>query len=204
MEFEFTNTWFPGVAKKNWDYFVPQFNPKYILEIGCYEGQATCYLIEVLSKKQPLEIHCIDPWQNYSELVSEDMSVIEGRFDKNISLAKSRALHNVEIIKHKESSDIGLSRLFVEGKRNFFDFIYVDGSHEAPQVLLDAALAFRLLKIGGLMIFDDYTWHEYEATEIDLFRCPKPALDAFINLNWRKLKILPAHLYQIYIQKISD
>jgi predicted O-methyltransferase YrrM len=204
MTFEFTNTWFPGVARQNWEYFIPQFNPKYILEIGSHEGQATCYLIEALSKKHPLEIHCIDPWQNYDELPDEDMSVIEGRFDKNILLAKSRALHNVTIIKRKEQSDIGLSRLLVEGKRNFFDFIYVDGSHKAPEVLLDAVVAFRLLKIGGLMVFDDYIWHEYDPSEIDLFRCPKPAIDAFVNLNWRKLKILSAHLYQFYIQKISD
>ena len=36
-----------------------------------------------------------------------------------------------------------------------YDIIYIDGSHEARDVLEDAVLAYRLLKIGGLLIFDD-------------------------------------------------
>lgn len=129
------------------------------------------------------------------------MSLVENRFDKNISIAKSQAHHNVEVIKHKEFSDVGLAKLLVQGKRNFFDFIYIDGSHKAPEVLLDAVLAFRLLKIGGVIAFDDYVWHEFNETEKDLFRCPKPAIDSFVNLYWRKLQIIPVHLYQLYVKK---
>ena len=45
--------------------------------------------------------------------------------------------------------------LLAEGRQGSFDFIYVDASHRAPDVLLDAVLAFQLLRIGGLIIFDD-------------------------------------------------
>ena len=33
-----------------------------------------------------------------------------------------------------------------------YDFIYIDGSHDAADVLLDAALSFKLVKSGGLIL----------------------------------------------------
>ena len=38
------------------------------------------------------------------------------------------------------------------------DFIYVDGSHQAHDVLCDAILSFKLLRVGGIVCFDDYLW----------------------------------------------
>ena len=42
-----------------------------------------------------------------------------------------------------------------------FDVIYVDGSHFADDVLTDGINAWRLLKQGGIMIFDDLLWACY-------------------------------------------
>ena len=39
-----------------------------------------------------------------------------------------------------------------------FDFVYIDGSHEADDTFLDAELAWRLTRLGGLIILDDYRW----------------------------------------------
>jgi len=39
-----------------------------------------------------------------------------------------------------------------------FDYISIDGSHEAADVLSDAVLSWPLLKTGGLICFDDYEW----------------------------------------------
>ena len=39
-----------------------------------------------------------------------------------------------------------------------FDFIYIDGSHIAKDVLTDACMAWPLLMPKGLMVFDDYMW----------------------------------------------
>jgi len=36
-----------------------------------------------------------------------------------------------------------------------FDFIYIDGAHEAKFVIQDAVLALPLLKPGGYILFDD-------------------------------------------------
>ena len=41
-------------------------------------------------------------------------------------------------------------------KKNFyFDFIYIDGSHNGEDVLSDAIESYKLLNIEGLIIFDD-------------------------------------------------
>jgi predicted O-methyltransferase YrrM len=58
-----------------------------------------------------------------------------------------------------------------------YDVIYIDGSHVTQDVMIDAVLAFDLLKPGGLMIFDDYApllwlWPQ------DIR--PKQAIDAFV------------------------
>ncbi|PZO55779.1 MAG: hypothetical protein DCF16_01505 [Alphaproteobacteria bacterium] len=86
-----------------------------------------------------------------------------------------------------------------------YDIAYVDGSHQAPDVLIDSVLAFKLLRVGGIMVFDDYLWHMEAAGKQDLVNMPKLAIDAFININIRKLNIIAgAPLGQIYIAKASD
>ncbi|MDH4347153.1 MAG: class I SAM-dependent methyltransferase [Thermoleophilia bacterium] len=54
----------------------------------------------------------------------------------------------------------------------------MDGSHEALDVIVDAALAWRLLARGGAMIFDDYTWDGFG----DSLHRPGPAVDASVEL----------------------
>ena len=44
------------------------------------------------------------------------------------------------------------------GGDGLFDLVYIDGSHSAKDVLLDSLLAWRLLRPGGAMIWDDYEW----------------------------------------------
>ena len=205
-EYKFTNNWFNSTAESSWDLLIPQIKPRTILEIGSYEGASACYLIDKLSTDSDIEIHCIDTWEGGIDQkdLEIDMESVEKRFDQNIHLSKSNARNKITILKHKNYSYFCLSKLICEKKNNYFDFIYIDGSHQAPDVLCDAVLAFRLLKIGGHMVFDDYLWSEKLPYGTDPIRCPKPAIDAFININIRKLRILSAPLYQIYVQKISD
>jgi predicted O-methyltransferase YrrM len=62
-----------------------------------------------------------------------------------------------------------------DGFRESFHFIYIDGSHLAKDVFIDAALSWNLLKIGGLIGFDDYHWGDPN----DPLRRPQIAIDAF-------------------------
>jgi hypothetical protein len=208
-EYLLSNDWFDVGARGIWDKLMPQLKPQRILEIGSYEGAATCYLVDRLAPELDLEIHCVDTWEGGIEhkaggSAEADMNSVEERFRHNVSLAVSKARSRVEVKVHKGLSDQCLSELIGLGKRDYFDFIYVDGSHEAPDVLCDAVLGFRLLRVGGIMAFDDYLWSEQLPGGVDLVRCPKPAIDAFITLYIRKLTICPLGLYQMYVQKKSD
>lgn len=207
--YQFTGRWFEVVAKGIWDQLMPKLNPSRILEVGSYEGMSICYLIEKLGNQRPLDIHCIDTWEGGIEhkqgnVNATDMKGVEARFQHNTALAVQRVKCKVDLQCHKGSSLTQLSKLVANGMQNYFDFIYVDGSHQAPDVLSDAVLGFNLLAIGGVIAFDDYTWSEPLSYGVDPVRCPKMAIDAFTNIHCRKISIIPAPIDQVYLQKIAD
>lgn len=202
---QFSNNWFQH-SRPIWDQLIPQIDPTRILEIGTFEGASTCYLIDHLASRKGIEIHCVDTWQGGMEHKAShtDMSAVEARFLHNARLSIGRAAHRVTLHVHKGSSDLELAKLLADGKRGFFDFIYVDGSHQAPDVLCDAVLSFRLLRKGGYIAFDDYLWQEPQSKDNDPLRCPKVAIDAFTNIYSRQVRVIQARLYQLYLQKIGD
>ncbi|CAB3774322.1 class I SAM-dependent methyltransferase [Paraburkholderia humisilvae] len=206
MNLQFSVSWFDDVARPVWDQLIPQINPSRLLEVGSYEGASACYLIQALGVSKSIELYCVDTWEGGVEhqQAGIPMSDIEVRFDQNVREVCARVPLPVEVVKCKGCSDRVLAQLLVEGKQGYFDFIYIDGSHQAPDVLCDAVLGFRLLKIGGVIVFDDYLWREHAVPESDPLRCPKPAIDAFTNLYFRKLDIFRAPLYQLYARKLTD
>lgn len=207
--YDFSNTWFDDAAKAYWEQLIPGLGLTTALEIGSYEGASACFLVDRVASVSPLTLHCIDTWEGGIEhqrdgLVHTEMGAVEQRFLRNIETAVGRAEHPVDLHIHKGRSDDCLARLIADGNAGAFDFVYVDGSHQAPDVLADAVLAFRLLKVGGHMVFDDYLWFEELPYGPDPVRCPKPAIDAFTTLYCRKLRIQAAPLYQLHVRKISD
>jgi predicted O-methyltransferase YrrM len=197
----FTNTWFDTTAKPVWEEMIPNLNPKKILEVGSFEGASTCYLINKLSH-QSIEIHCIDTWEGGIEHqvgsnCEYNMNEVKERFDNNILLVTN---NNVDLHIHRGFSDVEMCKLLANDYQDYFDFVYIDGSHQASDVLCDAVLGFRLLNIGGAMVFDDYIWHSFGK---DLYQCPKPAIDSFVNLYWPKLEITTTPC-QLIIQKIRN
>lgn len=208
-KFDFTQHWFAGSAKPIWDNLMPRLNPRKVLEIGSFEGASACYLIQTLGEKHDLELHCIDTWEGGVEHKTDgncptDMNAVERRFTHNTQLAMSSVSKSIKLISHKGLSDEHLPRLIAAGQSGTFDFVYIDGSHQAPDVLSDAVLSFKLLKVGGVMGFDDYLWSEKLPYGVDPLRCPKAAVDAFVNLFIRKLKVMQSPLQQFYVQKISE
>jgi predicted O-methyltransferase YrrM len=208
IEYAYTNKWFEG-SRGIWDILIPQINPTTILEVGSYEGASACYLIEKLSPHKAIEIHCVDTWDGGIEhkqggFAFADMSEVEQRFHRNTQLAIQTAKAHVELKIHKGLSSLELSKLIAAGRKDYFDLIYIDGSHQAPDVLCDAVFCFQLLKTNGFMIFDDYLWHEPVPSGIDPIRCPKLAIDAFTNIFCRKIQLIQAPLYQLYLQKLSN
>lgn len=207
--FQFTNTWFVDGAKTVWDHLIPQLNPTRILEVGSFEGASACYLIENLGSNKNIEIHCIDTWDGSLEhqdggLEETSMTEVEKRFLHNISTAQAIIKNRCKVHIHKGLSHLKLSQLLLSGFENYFDLIYIDGSHQAPDVMCDAVLSFKLLRTEGILVFDDYLWSEPLPYGVDPVRSPKLAIDAFTNIYCRKISILRLPLHQLSLQKKSD
>lgn len=204
---QFTTDWFEGV-RPTWDALLPQLRPLKILEIGSFEGRSTTWLISHCSAWGQAQIHCVDTWAGGVEhqaggAYGVDMGAVEQRFHANIAEAQQSAAQPVQLVIHKRPSDTAMVALLAEGHGASFDLVYIDGSHQAADVLSDAVLAFKLLKRGGLMIFDDYAWVGDPRSPVDHLEIPKPAIDAFVNLYRRKLSLLVAPSLQVYVQKTS-
>jgi predicted O-methyltransferase YrrM len=199
--YQFTNEWF-AQNTLIWDKVVPRHKPQRILEVGSYEGRSACYFIERFGQERPIELHCVDSWQGGIEHDRQTMSAVEARFDHNVAFAQKGISHPVKLTKHKSYSQNALAKLIVIGGAGTFDVIYIDGSHQAPDVLTDAVLAFQLLRVGGLMIFDDYLWSMEAPGQQDPLNMPKPAIDAFLNIFQRKMFIVRgAPIYQLFATK---
>jgi predicted O-methyltransferase YrrM len=160
------------------------------LEIGSWEGRSTCWMLDNILTHESSKITCIDTFEGSVEhegLDKEFLNSIESTFDLNIS--KTNRIKQVE-------KCIGISQeVLRQFSANTYDFLYIDGSHMAPDVLEDALLGWRLIKVGGIIIFDDYEWQAHPPTHD-----PKLAVDAFLSVFRDKIKLLYKG-YQVVIEK---
>ena len=199
--YRFSNNWFDLTAKKNWNLLFDKHKPKKYLEIGSFEGRSLCELIERNDWTPHLNCTAIDTFKGGREHSSMNLASLEQQFDENVKVALDRAINKCSVRKIVAKSEVALPGLINLGEINSFDFIYVDGSHEAPDVLFDAVNSMKLLKVGGILGFDDYTWNH---TTSDITTTPKMAIDAFLLNFAGRYKFAISVLNQIYIQKIQN
>jgi len=133
-------------------------------------------MIDHFSKAAPLEVFCIDDWVGGADHNEFDMEVVEQRFNRNIERAITGTVNLVKVQKCKGRSIEMLAAFLSNGYRDYFDLIFVDGSHEAPDVLGDLVIAYQLCAIGGLIIVDDYLWSDVPHGREDLLAMPRLAL----------------------------
>jgi len=172
--YKFTETWFDDVAKPNWEIIFRSVKPTKALEIGCYEGKATTWLCNNVNTI--LEYHVIDTFDRSgeSELINLDIDRLkfEGIFRHNISFHP-----NVNFKIHKGYSQEILPNLKLN---EYFDFIYIDGSHRADDTFVDAYYANKYLKSGGLIIFDDFGWKD--PNNLSAVNSPELAIRMFFEM----------------------
>lgn len=188
----FTQNWFNISGRKNFEkYLIPLFKDKLnlrFLEIGCFEGMATLWLLKNILTHSTSRIVCIDTFKGSEE---------HKKLTSTINNLYTNFYINTKEYKHKIDIYIGTSETQLRRLDGNFDFIYIDGSHFAPDVLSDAVLSFPLLKKGGIMIFDDAEWNNRSKAE----ECPKLGVDSFLNTFVGKYEILLKD-YQIVIKKL--
>lgn len=187
-EYEFTMDWFDNHIPI-WKNLLETSKPSRILEVGSFEGRSTTYIIQECSKWNPLYVHCIDTWEGGEEHEGIDFETVERRFEHNIKLSLKATASPVSVWKHKGKSVDMLCKIIASGEKQF-DLIYIDGSHIAADVLTDAVLAFRLLKVGGVLVFDDFAVTKEGGGILNLLHHPNIAIEAFMDIFSEKLNII--------------
>jgi predicted O-methyltransferase YrrM len=129
------------------------------LEIGSFEGRSAIWFAENILTHPDARLTCVDLFG----------ARLDDFFDHNL---KATGVAD-RIIKRKGFSRDVLKTLPVDS----YDFVYVDGCHLATCAMEDMVLSWMLLKVGGIMIVDDYTWDGNERLNV-----PAPAIDAFLEL----------------------
>lgn len=150
-----------------------------ILEIGSYEGRSAVWFLSNVLAHPDSRIVCVDPFLD---------PCLELRFDHNIRIAG----HPEKLTKMKGFSGSILSSLAAES----FDLIYVDGSHQAADALLDGTLSWPLLKPHGSLLFDDYQWRP----DLPSHARPELGVDLFLE-HLRGRYELVFRGYQVLIRK---
>jgi predicted O-methyltransferase YrrM len=201
--YEFTTDWFSW-SPPIWSQIIHQLpDRKRFLEIGSFEGRSTVWLIDNAIDDGG-ELFCVDTWEGGEEHKAQghDMGEVEERFHRNITTALAYQYpKKINVQSFRDTSLNALSALLstMPEKREPFDFIYIDGSHQAPDVLTDACMCWPLLKPGGVMVFDDYGWGE----PLPATHKPKLAIDAFVDIYKERLHLIHKS-YQLIIQKMKD
>ena len=187
----FTHDWFSNNIP-HWTQLLHRFKGQeglQFLEIGCYEGRATKWLIDNILTGNRSFITVIDTFEGSMEHKERgmDLKPMYENFIENVGMSG------------KVVVQVGLSQMVLRkyNRIELFDFVYIDGSHTAYDTMEDAILAWGLLKKDGIMIFDDYAWDAYPNPELN----PRLAIDNFLSI-YKNQYVLLHKQYQVAIQKI--
>jgi predicted O-methyltransferase YrrM len=157
------------------------------LQIGVFTGDASIWLCENILTGKGSYLYDVDTWAGSDEQAHEeiDFNKVLEYYDKRISVLQSAA-------RLRMTSD----DYFAGNNRIKFDFIYIDGDHTSHQVAKDADNAWKLLKSGGILAFDDYLWGQDLPPELT----PKPAIDRFLAKYTGEYDLLSQD-YQLWLKK---
>jgi hypothetical protein len=158
------------------------------MQIGVFTGDATVWLMENILTSPSSVLIDVDTWKGSDEEVHHkmDFSDVERVYD-------SKTEHYQNLCKVKMTS---IEFLTTAEDKDYYDFIYIDGDHTADAVFKDASLAWRALKPGGIMAFDDYQWEP----QLPMHLRPQPAIDLFLTLMKDHIDLLRTGP-QVWIRK---
>ena len=187
---QFRSDWVTANSS-NWErelaHLVGEPNLNY-LEIGVFEGRSLIWMLDNVLTHPSCRATGIDMFH---------LKKFEKTFRSNLK----KAGHEKRV-----TTLVGKSEEMLRGlERESFDLIYIDGSHMATHVFMDAAMTWPLLKTGGILMFDDYAWKGpgliTRSMPDELL--PRSSINAFLTANRNSLKLL-LRGWQVYVQKTEN
>lgn len=157
-----------------------------ILEIGCYEGLSSVFFADNLLDHPESSLTCVDPFMT-----------LENNDHKNLLINSEEENFDFNINNCNNTNKISIKKItsdkFFETNEKYFNFIYIDGSHEPDFIIRDMRNSFKYLIKDGIMWMDDYLG----ADGVKI----KNVMDLFLKENESKYVIIHKG-YQLAIKKL--
>lgn len=118
--------------------------PISILQIGAYEGMATCCISDNFLRPLESRMDVVDTFDH------KDTEKLQASYIRNLSLSKNPE----KIHSHNGDSRYYLP-IFIKEDRKY-DFIYIDLNHATEKMIIDGICVFFLLKNNGVIIVNNY------------------------------------------------
>jgi len=143
-------------------------------EIGVWKG----FTSEKFLKRNPEKLYLIDPWAveaykpslnvdddtfNYNKYINRYKSIV-GSSDPAMFQKHYDKVHDNVVKKFKNNENVEVCRMlstewFAAYDGPKLDWIYIDGDHSYTGVINDLNASLAVVKPGGVIIGDDYKWH---------------------------------------------
>lgn len=127
-------------------------------ELGVFQGKFSEAILRIV---QPRELHLIDPWwkmmgEYYGEWSRRhnDGKLLSTRAAYEQAVARVKAVDKEGVAVFHVADDLECLKQFDEA---YFDWIYIDSSHQYEHTQRELALARRKVKPGGIIAGHD--WH---------------------------------------------
>jgi hypothetical protein len=155
----FSHDWFSEKAWAWHDVLAPYADQQAeVLELGVFEGRSVIFMLEALRQSR---VTALDHF-----VLKKGWTSTQGVtlwMDSEEAFRANTAPYGDRVRTIVANSWVGLAQLISEQAR--FDIIYIDASHTMPDVMADTLLAWRMLKSGGIFIWDDFLldiwdWHK--------------------------------------------
>jgi predicted O-methyltransferase YrrM len=186
--------WFAHSAIYNFEQFLIPLagvDNLHFMQLGVFTGDASVWLCEKVLTGEKTRLYDVDTWEGSDELAHKSMD-----FVSVYDTYRAKTDHYPQIFKVANNTKDHL-RLNYLAFKNSMDFIYIDADHTTVGVLVDAELSWDWLKSGGIMAFDDYTWH-HESGEPRLE--PRAGIDLFLHRHKQEYEVLTVNT-QVWIKK---
>jgi hypothetical protein len=151
--------WFAKGGSRNFRIHVlPRYAGKktYYLEIGVFRGDGLEWMLEHVLTHPRSRAWAVDPWLPLRLAPTKrkpfrSAQAMEDNYKQTVDRCKSYG-RKAKI--HRGMSSVWLRQCKLPP--HWFDVIYLDGDHYALPFLDDLVLTWPLLKVGGMLLIDDY------------------------------------------------
>lgn len=152
-----------------------------ILEVGSYEGRSAVAFLEMM------------PTGRLTAIDIFEAPAVESCFDRNMAHYPGR------VTKLKGRAAVHMDSLYAA--RREFDVIYLDAGKVREGTLAQSALAWGMLKVGGILIWDDLTWKKDEVADK---KRPEAAIRLFSSAFASAVAVLRSASSQMIVRKTAE